>query len=1038
MDWELEEARRRGELPDLFNEPQELGADPTDSPRSQVQVGGASSSSGLPADGALRDHEHVTSLQPMWDDEGIWPQAARIDQAPGTLDDGCPSQASSSFALTAVPPTTGVADVQSVVAQIIPQELCAVPTDSPRSQVVDSFECRAVRMVFQDERGPADRSVADIPVSIGVPTNNPTAVFRTVAPVSTRSEAGSGTTVRKVDDSMYTENVEGILESLAEPLRVVYNVSPAEVRRFLDRWIPAARIEVDALVDMKAITRLLGSVATKAASAQDVQVLPAKTVFTVKPGSGGPLFRRKCRVVGCGNFESREQGLDLYASGVPADVLRSCLVEAATRNYDLFVTDVKNAFLRADIPESVKGKILLRPPRILELMNITKPGELWAIEKAVYGLRQSPKWWANYRDNKLAAGSWTGPSGTTHLEQSAVEPNLWKLKSEDNRTLGLAIIYVDDVMLITSRPEAEAAYSWIRSLWECTALEAAAPDHPVTFLGVEIHVVYDSRGCCGFALSQEAYIQELARSYDIQQMTRHSPLPKEWVKDQPDAEEGYSVELLRKAQKITGELLWLTQRTRIDLAYSVALMGSWCSKAPEYVQRMGLRILEFLSCTKKFRLSLVPHIAEGNRVAVYSDASFAPYGNHSVTGVVINFKGCPIIWKSKRQALVALSTAESELIAACEAVTVALSAEALIADIAQALDVMHLMVDNTAAISLAEGSGTQRTRHLRVRSNFIRDMLVKGELRISHCPGDVQLADALTKVLPGPRHATLNSLLGLGLETLNSRIAKVIQDVAFVQARPSPDASTNLLVLTLVLQALEGVNAQEENSDPVSLDLYVMLLLMTFSILFIWESCKYCARACSRNYEPGDIQVNMIREDDSNRERRTKRQEAVRRAIEREAGELRHRGESRKDQEETRFPLERDVPVTTLDVSVNLHSNARSERASSSSSIPEFVQGIQPTGSSSGPSHYHFHGDTLRAPLVGTSTSSTRHEVGTQTEFYQGLTYQQMCDVNLLTTSGRSASAVHLFPNCQALRNTTSVQNRSFCRYCILSARQGL
>ena len=53
--------------------------------------------------------------------------------------------------------------------------------------------------------------------------------------------------------------------------------------------------------------------------------------------------------------------------------------------------------------------------------------------------------------------------------------------------------------------------------------------------------------------------------------------------------------------------------------------------------------------------------------------------------MVINFKGCPIIWKSKRQALVALSTAESELIAACEAVTVALSAEALIADIAQAL-----------------------------------------------------------------------------------------------------------------------------------------------------------------------------------------------------------------------------------------------------------------------------------------------------------------------------------------------------------------
>ena len=64
-------------------------------------------------------------------------------------------------------------------------------------------------------------------------------------------------------------------------------------------------------------------------------------------------------------------------------------------------------------------------------------------------------------------------------------------------------------------------------------------------------------------------------------------------------------------------------------------------------------------------------------------------------------------------------------------------------------------------------------------------------------------------------------------------------------------------------------------------------------------------------------------------------------------------------------------------------------------------------------------------------------EVGTQTDFYQGLSYTQMCDLHLLTTSSRSSGAIHIFPNCHALRNVAGVQDRMFCRYCITEARQG-
>ena len=96
---------------------------------------------------------------------------------------------------------------------------------------------------------------------------------------------------------------------------------------------------------------------------------------------------------------------------------------------------------------------------------------------------------------------------------------------------------------------------------------------------------------------------------------------------------------------------------------------------------------------------MIPVKGNEPRVDIYTDASFSPYGGHSVTGVVIEFLGCPVLWKGKRQGLVSLSTAEAELISACEGTTLALSVEVLLLDIVEFLVTKKLLVDNTAANS---------------------------------------------------------------------------------------------------------------------------------------------------------------------------------------------------------------------------------------------------------------------------------------------------------------------------------------------------
>ena len=51
---------------------------------------------------------------------------------------------------------------------------------------------------------------------------------------------------------------------------------------------------------------------------------------------------------------------------------------------------------------------------------------------------------------------------------------------------------------------------------------------------------------------------------------------------------------------------------------------------------------------------------------VLVDASFCPGDSHSISGTIILLAGCPIQWESKKQSLMALSTAEAELTAIVE------------------------------------------------------------------------------------------------------------------------------------------------------------------------------------------------------------------------------------------------------------------------------------------------------------------------------------------------------------------------------------
>ena len=94
----------------------------------------------------------------------------------------------------------------------------------------------------------------------------------------------------------------------------------------------------------------------------------------------------------------------------------------------------------------------------------------------------------------------------------------------------------------------------------------------------------------GFVLSQEAYAEELLHLNSVKPTARGKiPCPRDLVSfDTRLTDESPIEETVRTAQRLTGEILWLSQRARPDLVFTACVLASLSTKAPDLVK--GLRV----------------------------------------------------------------------------------------------------------------------------------------------------------------------------------------------------------------------------------------------------------------------------------------------------------------------------------------------------------------------------------------------------------------------------------------------------------------
>ena len=582
-------------------------------------------------------------------------------------------------------------------------------------------------------------------------------------------------------------------------------ISVEEVLRDIEGWWNPMLAEYQALVQEKQVVVPVTAqeLARREAAGEGVQVIPAKLIFTLKAFTA----RRKVRCVGCGNYLGADTytANQLYAGGLDVVSLRCCLVFMVHRQWSAGVVDIKTAFLNAELEKEDLGtkRVVIRTPSLWRRLGICTE-MFWDVQRALYGLQISPAAWSRCRDRTLPRLRLATSSGLVRLIQFKSDSNIWAIVPADagepvdpSQRLGLLLVYVDDMMVLSTPQIIGEVIAELGKQWELSRPELLDEGN-VHYRGVEVR-----RGEGGIWVHQESYTREILSRYpdkggaDVPALK----LPEVVQLERQDPQ------IVRRAQQIAGELLWLSGLTRPEIQFAVRTISRTISVNAEEAVTMGEQVIKYLRRYPArglwYSAAAMEWGDEGdlsvpmgrNSLVGFCDASFAPFSSRSLQATLAFYSGALISWSSTRQGLTTLSTAESELVGITSLFTELQALEPLVREIHGAPVAKQMHSDSQAAIAICTTASTNwRTRHLRIRASHVREVLESGQYSLHHISGDSMKADIGTKPLPVARFQQLTSSLGM---------ADLTKDAAAGEGhRSGLDEKVKALILSLVVASL--------------------------------------------------------------------------------------------------------------------------------------------------------------------------------------------------------------------------------------------
>ncbi|GJW90551.1 ribonuclease H-like domain, reverse transcriptase, RNA-dependent DNA polymerase [Tanacetum coccineum] len=335
------------------------------------------------------------------------------------------------------------------------------------------------------------------------------------------------------------------------------------------------------------------------------------------------------------------------------------------------------------------------------------------------------------------------------FKKCALEQAIYTKTSKDSTLL--IGVYVDDLIITgTPKKEIDKFKAQMEEKFEMSDLGLLA-----YYLGIEV-----AQTDGDISIRQSAYANKILKEAGMIDCNE-TLIPMDPGTRLTKITEGTMVNAT-EYRSLIGCLRYLLH-TRPDLSYSVGLLSRFMQEPREQHMKAIRQVLRYVKGTKDYGITYKHN--GGNKIHGFSDSSYGvnTQEGKGTTGIIFYYGESPISWSTQKQATVALSSCESEFIAATAATTQALWLKRLLSKLTHSQEEkVTIQVDNKSAIALMKNPVFHgRSKHIDTKYHFIRECVEREDIQVEFVSGEYQKADILTKALPKIKFLTMRQLIGL-------------------------------------------------------------------------------------------------------------------------------------------------------------------------------------------------------------------------------------------------------------------------------------
>ena len=407
----------------------------------------------------------------------------------------------------------------------------------------------------------------------------------------------------------------------------------------------------------------------------------------------------------------------------------------------LLLSLVSSAFLHA--PMVIET--FVRPPQVY-----AKQGVIWRLRKALYGMRRAPKLFFNL------------------LHEILSELGMQSLRSEPTfyfKGSLLFLVHVDDPLVAGTDEDIEWIFRELGQRMKFKPGPRLEIGKSVKYLGKMYTMTehgFGTRRCDTFL---GRIVLELgldgckpALTPGCEQLKPGGANEKASWLSPLDTEQTY------RYRKLVGMLRFIAPQ-RPDLHFEIGVLSRGLSSPTGECWARLRRLGRYLAGTTRARLfvSRPQHTSNKTRqIVVWTDSDYAgdKQTRKSTSCALVFCDGTLVHGHSRRQTVVATSSAEAEYYSLAAGLQEALDARSILQELGEIVEI-EVKCDSSAARAMANRVGLGRTKHVDAKYLWVQQVIQHRPARVAPVSSTENLSDIGTKRVPGDRLQELCRNIGL-------------------------------------------------------------------------------------------------------------------------------------------------------------------------------------------------------------------------------------------------------------------------------------